>query len=191
MFCSTAFAARPAAKKFLWEQAESHGVASIHEVTNAGLDALPGTGEITMKKLMTLSAVAIMAVLSIMPAAEAQNFHHGRNGNNNSGYGYGYGYGNSNRYGNNINSVQNQMQARINAGIANGRISQSEASRLQSKFQRIASLEARLRSTGGGLSFSERDRLNRELSKLNSQITREMNDFEHRRIGFWGNQHWR
>jgi hypothetical protein len=120
-----------------------------------------------MKRVLTLSVVAMIAALSIMPAAEAQ-FRSGRYGTNN------------------INVVQSQLQARINAGVANGRLNQKEAARLQSKVAKISALEARMRASGNRLSSRERATLNTQLSNLSAQITRELNDFERRRVGYWG-----
>jgi hypothetical protein len=45
-------------------------------------------------------------------------------------------------------------------------------------------MEARMRATGGRLSFTERNRLNQKLSNLSFQVTRELNDLERRHVGY-------
>jgi len=126
-----------------------------------------------MKRIISTTLIALSAFLITLPA-DAQSFR--------GGYGYGSGYGN-------INSAQAQLQARINNGIASRRLSRSEASKLQSKLNRIGNLEARMRSSGG-LSVRERNSLNRQLAQLRNEINRDMNDFERRRIGFF-ERYWR
>ncbi|MBA3859456.1 MAG: hypothetical protein C0507_21335 [Cyanobacteria bacterium PR.3.49] len=122
-----------------------------------------------MKRIIATSLIALSAVLISLPA-NAQGYR-------------GYGYGN------NINSTQAQLQARINNGIASRRLSRSEAQKLQFKLNRINNIEAQMRSSGG-LSFRERNNLNRQLTNLRNEINRDMNDFERRRIGFF-ERYWR
>ncbi len=126
-----------------------------------------------MKGLNTLSLVALIATLAIAAPADAQ---------------YSQRWGGP---GNSINVTQSNLQARINAGIASRRLSRSEANRLQNKLSQISQLEADMRMSGRRLSFRERTSLNNKLARLNSEITRELNDFEHRRVGYWGNRSWR
>ena len=121
-----------------------------------------------MKRIIATSLIALSAVLISLPA-NAQGFRYG--------------------HGNNINSTQAQLQARINNGIASRRLSRSEAQKLQFKLNRINNIEAQMRSSGG-LSFRERNNLNRQLANLRNEITRDMNDFERRRIGFF-ERYWR
>lgn len=127
-----------------------------------------------MRGLTTISLVAVTLLLGIAPA-NAQ-YHH---------------YSWNTTRGGNVNVMQAQLQARINRGIADGRLSSSEANRLQGKLNRINNLEARMRAERG-LSFKERSRLMNQISSLNNDITRQLNDFERRRIGFWNNRrNWR
>ncbi|MCC6980818.1 MAG: hypothetical protein IT343_21035 [Candidatus Melainabacteria bacterium] len=119
-----------------------------------------------MKRIFATSLIALSAVLISLPA-NAQGFR---------------GYGN-------INSRQAQLQARINNGISSRRLSRSEAAKLQYKMNRIGNLESRMRASGG-LSFRERNNLNRQLASLRNEINRDMNDFERRRIGFF-ERYWR
>ena len=77
-----------------------------------------------------------------------------------------------------IDSLQAQQEARIQAGVQNGTISASEATRLRARAAQIATLEARLRVNG--LSYQERNRLTAELNQLNAQITREIHDYNNR-----------
>lgn len=105
-------------------------------------------------------------------------------GNFASGYGNGYNYGNQygngfNRFGN-IDNAQARLQSRITAGINSGRLTQAESARLQARFAQIAGLEANLRASGNRLSFGERQRLTNQLARLNSDVTRQMNDFDGR-----------
>lgn len=75
-----------------------------------------------------------------------------------------------------INNIQAEEQARINAGLRDGSLTQMEAARLQARANHIADVEGRLRATGGHLSFSERQRLSNELNSLSNQIYRERHD---------------
>lgn len=122
-----------------------------------------------MKRILTLSIAALLLGVGFSGPAMAQY--------------YGYGSG-----GSGINQSQARLQARINAGIANGRISQREAANLNRKMSDLAQLEARMRASGNRLSFSERARLNAKVATLNFQVSKDLNDFERRRIGFWGHR---
>ncbi|MBY0547492.1 MAG: hypothetical protein K2W95_09385 [Candidatus Obscuribacterales bacterium] len=131
-----------------------------------------------MKRFIAVASLAIMAILSLSSPVSAQRGWDNRYDNQFSG-----------RYGGGINNTQAQLQARITAGINSGRLSSREASRLQAKLARINQVEMRLRATGNRLSFGERQRLNRQLANLSSEITRDMNDFDRRfasgRRGGW------
>lgn len=126
-----------------------------------------------MRGIYTLSLAALVAVMAAVPPASAQFSGWGRPS------------------GGNINATQSNLQARINAGIASRRLSRSEANRLNSKLSQISQIEANMRTSGRRLSFKERSDLNLRLSRLNREITRELNDFEHRRVGYWGDRYWR
>lgn len=140
-----------------------------------------------MKRLPTISLMALLAVLTIVPA-NAQNY---------SQYGQHSQYAKHNQYGwrnpsnTNINVTQAQLQQRVNRGITSGRISQREATKLQEKLSRFATAEARMRTSGGRLTARERTRLNSQLAILNAEITRDLNDFERRRVSYWNNRPWR
>lgn len=122
-----------------------------------------------------IAAFALVALATLLPAAPA-----------NAQYQFGHGGGAQ------INSQQAQLQTRINRGVASGRLNGSEAARLQSKVAQIANFEARMRMSGNRLSFGERQKLQSMISKLNNDITHDLNDFERRRVGFYGNsRHWR
>ncbi len=77
------------------------------------------------------------------------------------------------------------LQTRITKGLQNGRLNQQEAASLQAKLSQISAMEVRLRASGNNLSRGERNRLDRQLSTLSAQITRELNDFDNRRVGYW------
>lgn len=130
-----------------------------------------------MRKLTTLSLVAIMAALTIAPAQAQYNYNHNRN---NSGFGYR----------NDINATQARLSSRISRGVADGRLSQREETRLRGKLSQIADIEARMRSSGNRLNFRERQRLQSQLASLANDINRQMNDFERRRIGYWNHSRW-
>jgi hypothetical protein len=171
-----------------------------------------------MKRSITIASLAVIAVTAFSAPAQAQwgsqynqynaqlqshnglNSHFGNQLIAQSQYGSGFnsshnvqlnsqfGNGFNSRFGGGINVTQAQLQARITAGISSGKLTRQEAAKLQAKLSRINTLEARLRSTGNRLSFGERQRLNNQLSQLNAQITREMNDFDRRfasRRGGW------
>lgn len=81
-----------------------------------------------------------------------------------------------NRHGGGINQQQSLLRQRINAGIRSGKLTRSEANSLLFKEQQIADLEARLRGSGGGLSFQESRRLNQELAQLSRDVSRQLAD---------------
>lgn len=84
-----------------------------------------------------------------------------------------------------INATQAQLQSRIDRGIASGQINNQEAKELQRKMSRISAMESRMRGPGNRLNPAERAKLQQELSELNSDITRQMTDFEGRKHGFY------
>ncbi len=117
-------------------------------------------------------------------------FNNGFNPNFNNPYAYGttansfrFRGGNPffNPFAGNINGRQSAINSRIQQGISNGRLNQREATRLQNRYNQIANLEAQLRTSGNRLSFSERARLNGDLSRLQGQLSRDLND----RRWFW------
>lgn len=83
----------------------------------------------------------------------------------------------------NLNTMSIDEQARIKAGILNGSLNSSEASRLQARLDSINSLKAQL--SRGGLNRSERIRIDGELDRLAEAIYRESND-NNRRSGWLG-----
>ncbi len=127
-----------------------------------------------MNRLFSLSMIALVATTIVISPAMAQNYHH-NNWNQ--------------RRGDNINSTQAVLQSRINQGIRDGRLNRQEASHLQNKISQIAVFEARKRNSGNRLSYGERNSLMTKLNNLNNEITRELNDFDHRRIGYWNNNY--
>ena len=143
-----------------------------------------------MKRFIAVSSLALMAVLSLSTSAEAQRGWDNRYDNQGQrGWDNRYNNQFDGRYGGGINNTQAQLQARITAGINSGRLSNREAAKLQAKLSNIAQFEMRLRASGNRLSFNERQRLNRQLANLSSEITRDLNDYDHRfasgRRGGW------
>lgn len=142
-----------------------------------------------MKRLIALSMLAIASTLTVMSPADAQSYNN-RDFNRTGNY-YGGNFNNGRFGGGQINSTQAQLQARINLGVRNGRLNQREAARLQAKLAQISQIESRMRSSGNRLTFSERTRLNNQLASLSRDITKELNDFDRRRIGYWNNRNFR
>lgn len=108
-----------------------------------------------MNRLPLLIATGILALATLAPAADAQ-----------------YNWG--------VNGTQAQLQSRINFGVRNGSLTRSEASNLQRKLNQITSMESRYRNTGNRLSWSERNRLNAQLSRLSADIEQQLNDLDRR-----------
>jgi len=74
----------------------------------------------------------------------------------------------------NINERQAFVQRRIDQGLRNGRLTQFEANNLRAQLDRIGRDEANMRI--GGLSGWEGQTLLGRLDRLNSQLTRDLND---------------
>lgn len=127
-----------------------------------------------MKYTKAFSFLAIMAAFACITPAQAQ-------------YGYGSGYG----WNPNIDAMQAQLQQRINQGISNGRLNQREAARLQAKMSNLNTIEARMRMSGNRLSRGERNSLQRRIASLSQEISRDLRDFERRRIGWNRGGGWR
>jgi len=79
-----------------------------------------------------------------------------------------------------INQRQDNLYARIDAGVRTGDLTRAEANRLRAEFQALARLEAQYRATGGGISDSERRELDRQFDALSRQIRSERNDGQDR-----------
>lgn len=109
-----------------------------------------------MNKFVPMALAALTCALFVSPPADAQ------------------------RFGGNINVNQAVLQQRINAGARAGWLTRSEAQSLRTRLARINVLEARLRASGRGLSFAERNRLNAELSRLSAQINAQLTDSQNR-----------
>ncbi len=81
-------------------------------------------------------------------------------------------------FGGGVNGIEVRLQNRIDAGIRSGALTRGEASRLESKLQQINQLEMRLRSSGNGLSWHERQRLQDKLNNLSNDINQQLSDSE-------------
>lgn len=139
-----------------------------------------------MKALSIAALLAIVTTSTITPALADDNhcnrFNNGNHkgwynnwrGNNNWNNGWNGNNWNNGRF--NINNRQTQLNSRIQSGITRGRLSNAEAARIQSRYNQIAELEARLRTSGNRLSFGERSRLNSELSRLSARLNRDLRD---------------
>ncbi|MDZ4837961.1 MAG: hypothetical protein SGJ27_29605 [Candidatus Melainabacteria bacterium] len=129
-----------------------------------------------MKGLTSISLVALIAMMAAAPAPASAQYTPRWGGN----------------AGANINATQANLRARIDAGIASRRLSRSEARNLKNKLSQLSRMEADMRMSGRRLTIRERNDLNNRLSRLNRDITRQLNDFEHRRVGYWGTRNnWR
>lgn len=80
-----------------------------------------------------------------------------------------------------INARQNRQQRRIYRGVRSGRLTGREAVRLERRQMAIRRTEARYRRSGGGLSMSERRRLQRRLNRTNRSIYRQKHDKQYYR----------
>jgi hypothetical protein len=69
-----------------------------------------------------------------------------------------------------INERQDRQQARIDKGIANGRLTARETANLERQQSRIAATEARDRADGGGLTWRERARLEVRQDRASANI---------------------
>ena len=76
---------------------------------------------------------------------------------------------------------QGQLQQRIDQGIRSGALNRREANRLQSDLRGLSQLEYRYRRSGGGLSVSERNDLDRRYAMLTRQVRFEKHDRNYRR----------
>ncbi|MBX9772154.1 MAG: hypothetical protein K2X29_12330, partial [Candidatus Obscuribacterales bacterium] len=61
-------------------------------------------------------------------------------------------------------------------GIATGRLTQREANTLIRDAQQLDTLEARLKTSRGGMSFAEQQMLNAQIDQLNRKVNRELTD---------------
>lgn len=85
-----------------------------------------------------------------------------------------------------INQRQANLDSRIDAGVRDGSLTRPEAMRLRGEFNGLARLEANYRSSGGGLSFTERADLDRRFNALSSQIRYQRDDGQVRGGGYGG-----
>ena len=76
---------------------------------------------------------------------------------------------------------QGQLNARIDQGIRSGALNRREAVRLRSQLRDLSQLEYRYRRSGGGLSVSERNDLDRRYAMLSRQVRFQKNDRNYRR----------
>jgi len=92
----------------------------------------------------------------------------------------GLAHGNRNRRSYNINRRQDFQRDRIRDGIRRGDLTRGEARRLVDQQRRIERYEYRSRRDGGGLSYRERQRLDRMLDRSGRDIYRQKNDRQDR-----------
>jgi hypothetical protein len=79
-----------------------------------------------------------------------------------------------------INKRQNQQQQRIAKGISSGRLTASEAARLEQQQARIARVERNSRASGRGINRAERARINRMQNRASHSIRRQKHDAQGR-----------
>lgn len=77
-----------------------------------------------------------------------------------------------------INEQQRQIDARIDQGVARGTLTRAEARELRAEFTSIEAREAAFRI--GGMSASERRRLERRLDALSAKVRSEKRDRQSR-----------
>jgi hypothetical protein len=88
-----------------------------------------------------------------------------------------------------INARQERLDQRIDVGVRNGSLTRNEAVRLRAEFHDLVRLEARYRASYG-LSFSERQDLDRRFDNLSQRIRFERNDRQDRRWDGRGDRGW-
>jgi opacity protein-like surface antigen len=121
-----------------------------------------------MKTLATLALVAASALTVTATAASAQPYRDHDNGYRGALI--------------SIDQRQEQLQRRIDRGVARGDLTRREAYRLQSQMRDIARLEARYRMNG--LSGWERADLDNRLDRLSAQVRFERNDRQEYGYGY-------
>jgi len=75
-----------------------------------------------------------------------------------------------------INERQDNLFARIDAGVRDRSLTQAEAAQLRNEYQDIAQLEAKYRASGRQVTPAERDDLDRRFDQLSSRIQNDRND---------------
>ena len=79
-----------------------------------------------------------------------------------------------------INKRQARQQARIYQGVKSGSLTLRETERLEAQEGRIATVEARDRRSGGGLSPREHAQIERDLNRESRGIYAQKHDGQHR-----------
>lgn len=87
-----------------------------------------------------------------------------------------YGRNTARRGGGSIDQRQSFIMQRIQRGIASGRLTQREANNLIRQAQELESLEARLKQSNRGMSYSEQHLLVAQIDQLNQRVSKELND---------------
>ena len=77
-----------------------------------------------------------------------------------------------------VGGQEANLQNRIDAGIRSGALTRGEAGRLQSKLNQLRDLSFRMRDSGRGMSFSERQRMQDKLNRLSIDIDQQLTDFD-------------
>lgn len=75
-----------------------------------------------------------------------------------------------------VDSTQNRTNVMIMQGLANGRLTQREADRLMSRQRQIDDMQARY-NADGRMSSRERGKLNNEVAKMQSQLWKDLNNY--------------
>ena len=83
----------------------------------------------------------------------------------------------------NINERQRELDARIDAGVRTGDLTNGEAARLRAEFADIARAEAQYRESGRGLTEAERADLDRRFDALSLRVRAERHDAQERGEG--------
>lgn len=123
-----------------------------------------------MFKKALIPALALAAASVAVPAA-AQS--------------YGYGHDRGDRYERDLRGWQPiaqrryNLDRRIDVGLRNGQLSRREASRLRSELNQLVQLEYRYQR--GGLTWRERQELDRRYDALARQVSYERRDRDGRR----------
>jgi hypothetical protein len=81
-----------------------------------------------------------------------------------------------------IDQRQNYQDHRLNQGERSGSLTRREANRLEHRQSAIEATEARMRADGGGLSLTERVRLQSSLNRQSQAIYNQKHDAQTRRL---------
>jgi len=75
-----------------------------------------------------------------------------------------------------IDSRQEELRARVAAGLASAQLTDKQASRIRRQLRAVAMRERYFKASRGGLDTSERDRITRSLDRLSDRLDRKISN---------------